>query len=189
LSSVSIAFKNILVSRGQKHVNFWVPVPHDRRKKGANSPILGNNLSFLFYRIYNESMVDLKSSVKSLNEQMINQLKLDIPNSYESLMYYLKIIPSNIYYYLIKGPKGKSLSSFLFTVAADHPESLTDLFGFKITNAISLPPNTFPPGITFAINTFEKKQQLAILYYDNVINSKEIKVLINEIKTLLIAKS
>ncbi len=189
LSCVSIAMKNLLVSRGRKNVNFWVPVPHDSRKKGSNSPILGNHLSFLFYRIYHQSMVDLKSSVKSLNEQMIHQIKLEMPSSYDSLMYFLKKTPSNLYYYWIKGPKGKSLSSFLFTVAAKHPESLKELFGLKITNAISLPPNTYPPGITFAFNTFEKQQHLAILYYDNVFNSEEIKVLIDEIKILLIEKN
>lgn len=189
LSSVSIAMKNLLVRRGQKNVNFWVPVPHDNRKKGSNFPTIGNNLSFLFYRMYHQNMRTLKSSVKSLNEQMIHQIKLDMPNSYDSLMYFLKKVPPNLYYYWIKGPKGKSLSSFLFTVAAKHPESLKELFGLKITDAISLPPNTYPPGITFAFNTFEEQQRLAILYYENVFSSKEIQVLIDEIKTLLIEKS
>ena len=188
LSSVSIAMKNILANRGQKNINFWVPIPHDSRKKGANFPILGNNLTFLFYRIFEEHMVDLKSSIKSLNEQTIHQIKHDIPSSYISLMHYLKNIPSNLYYYWIKGPMGKSLSSFLLTVAAEHPETLKELFGLKITNAISLPPNMYPPGITFAFNTFEKRQQLAIQYYENVFSSNEIQGLIDEIKTLLIEK-
>jgi len=189
LSCVSITMKNLLARRGRKKVNFWLPVPNDRRKKGANSPILGNHLSFLFYRIHHQSMVDLKSLVKSLNEQMIHQIKAEMPSSYDSLMYFIKKTPSNLYYHWIKGPKGKSLSSFLFTVAAKHPESLKELFGLKITNAISLPPNTYPPGITFAFNTFEQQQHLAILYYDNIFNSEEIKVLISSIKTLLIEKN
>jgi len=186
LSSVSLALKNLLIQRGNKAINFWIPVPQDNRKKGAKSPIIGNHLSFLFYRLFDNDLTDLKSTVQSINSQMVHQVKKDLPNSYNHLMDYMKGIPSSIYYRLIKGPKGKSLSSFLFTVAAEHPNDFKEIFGLRITNAISLPPNTYPPGITFAYTNFEGKIQIAILYYDNVITSNEIDNLEDNIKNYLI---
>jgi NRPS condensation-like uncharacterized protein len=193
ISCISLALKNRLLEKGHKNINFWIPVPQDSRKKGANSPIIGNHLTFLFYRIFDKDLFSISSIVKTINFQMVDQLKKDLPNSYLHLMSYLKRIPSPIYYYLIKGkslvPRKKSLSSFLFTIAADHPKDFNKMFGFRIINAISLPPNTYPPGITFAFTSFEQKVQLAIMYYDNVFNAKEIDQLEKDIKKYLVEKS
>ena len=118
------AVKEILVQRKSVVSNFWIPVPQNQRKKGALGPLLGNHLSFLFYRLNTTTLESLRNSVISINDQMVNQVRNGIPKAYDVLMNFLKRIPSSLYYQLIKGPQGGSLSGFLFTLAEDHPAEL-----------------------------------------------------------------
>lgn len=166
--------------------NFWIPVPQNQRKKGATGPLIGNHLSFLFFRISGISLNSLENCVKSINDQMIMQVRNRIPKAYYDLMNYLKKTPTNLYYKLIKGPQGESLSSFLFTVAEEHPKELLNFQGLDVIDALSFPPNTYPPGLTFAFMRFKEKLQLMILTYDEVLSEKEFENLIIQIKFELI---
>jgi len=186
LSVILLALKRTLESRGQKQIGFWVPVPQNDRKVGAKWPLIGNHLSFLFYRLFPDDLASIESAVKSINTQMVHQIKEKMPRAYFYLMHYLKMAPSPLYYYWIRGPKGRTLSSFLFTIASEHPKDFTTIFGAKILNALSLPPNTYPPGITFAVTQFEQKTQLSILSYTDVISLDELNVLEETIKKSLL---
>src|SRR5690606_7244938 len=60
LTCCARAVKSLLISRGEKvDHDFWIPVPQDQRKKGSLWPIVGNHLSFLFYRITSKSLDDI----------------------------------------------------------------------------------------------------------------------------------
>ncbi len=175
LACSSIIVAEHLINKNQHKIkDFWVPVPQDTRKKGSKWPITGNHLSFLFYRINKSYFSDKKEMTSDLNQQMLAQIKDKIPTAYSHLMNYMRNIPTGLYAKLIKGPNGESLSSFLFTVAAEHPKDLTKINGCRITNAISIPPNTYPPGLTFAYNRFDDKIQLVIPYYEHLFSEKEM---------------
>lgn len=186
LACAARSVKEILKQRNNTVNDFWIPVPQNQRKKGAMGPLLGNHLSFLFYRINSSLLDSIEKSVKDINEQMVTQVRKGIPKAYDVLMNYLKRIPSGWYYNLIKGPQGDSLSGFLFTLAEDHPSELLKFGNQKVLNALSFPPNTYPPGLTFAFLRFEEKLQLMILYYDEVLNETEANTLENQLRYELI---
>ena len=174
LTCASRAVNAVLERRNQTVANFWIPVPRDDRKKGAKGPLIGNRLSFLFYRISNRNMLNISDCVEAVNSQMLGQIKSKIPQAYNHLMNYMKWLPLNIYLYLIKRRSGNSIASFLFTIAADHPINLTDVCGSKITNALSIPANPCPPGLTFAFMKFKDSLQLMMLYHQEAISDEEI---------------
>ncbi len=178
--------KAILEKRATPVSNFWIPVPQNQRKKGTNGPLLGNHLSFLFYRLAATMLDSLENTVKSINDQMVNQVRKGIPKACDGLMNYLKRIPSSWYYQLIKGPQGGSLSGFLFTLAEDHPEELLKFQGLNVVDALSFPPNTFPPGLTFAFMRFREQLQIMVLYYEEVITETEMESLEIQIRYELI---
>ena len=182
LAATANSVQHHLKEQGVMSSDFWIPVPQDSRKRGSTWPVLGNHLSFLFYRINKNHLGDKKACITSLNEQMITQVKEKIPTAYGHLMNYLRRIPSPLYSYLIKGPNGKSLSTFLFTVAAEHPKELTTFFGGNITNALTVPPNTYPPGLTFAFNRFEGKIQIIVLSYSHIMDQKAFDRLENRLR-------
>lgn len=188
LACSSISVNNYLIRKGIKPKDFWIPVPQDNRKKGSQWPVIGNHLSFLFYRIKRESISDKTQLTGDIQKQMIAQVKNRIPHSYSHLLNYLRHIPTWLYARLIKGPNGKSLSTFLFTVAAEHPKAFKTINNCTITNAISVPPNTYPPGLTFAFNRFEGKIQIAIPFYQHLFSQKEIDLIKDDLYNELLNK-
>ena len=186
LACAARSVKEILIQRKTNITNFWIPVPQNQRKKGASGPLLGNHLSFIFYRIHTKTLCSLENTVLSINNQMVDQVRKGIPKAYDILMNYLKWLPSSLYYQLIKGPQGKSLSGFLCTFAEDHPSELSQFEGQNVLDALSFPPNTYPPGLTFAFMRFQNKLQLMMLYYEEALSEKEAAIIEQQIKYELV---
>ncbi|MEO8762244.1 MAG: hypothetical protein ABI388_11920, partial [Bacteroidia bacterium] len=186
LACAARTVQQILVERKISVTNFWIPVPQSTRKKGSLSPLVSNHISFLFYRITNAELTDLEQCVTSINNQMISQIRNGLPKAYMLLMSFLKRIPSSLYYQLIKGPQRNSLSSFLFTMAEEHPQDLLKFEGLQVINALSIPPNNFKPGLTFACIKFNNCLQLMVLSFDEILSGKEFTNLETQIKHELI---
>ena len=178
--------KQILEKRKVPITNFWIPVPKNKRKKGSQTPLISNHISFLFYRIMNEELASLQQTVTSINNQMVNQIRNGFPKAYDILLNLLKRIPSSLYYQLIKSPKGNSFASFLFTVAEEHPNDLLKVEDLNVLNALSLPPNNFKPGLTFAFMKFNDCLQIMVLSFEEVLSEEEFTTLEKQLKHELI---
>lgn len=187
LACCARAVSGVLDRRGAKMKNFWIPVPRDNRKKSAIGPIIGNRLSFLFYRLKREGLLTLESAVASINEQMMDQIRHKSYQSYNHLMDFMKWLPMSLYYYLVKRRGGNSIASFLFTVAADHPRSLDEVFGHRVIDALSLPANAYPPGLTFAFMNFHGSLKLMILYHTQALSDEEYKEMEEQLRKELTA--
>lgn len=185
LAATSLTVQKLRIAKGLENEDFWIPVPQNNRKKGEKWPITGNHLSFLFYRLKTELFNDLTILTKDINKQMLEQVKNKNGIHYNHLMNYLRPVPSSLYSRLIKGPNGNSLSSFLFTVASDNNASMETFFGGKITNQLSIPPNTFPPGLTFAYNYFDGRLTVIIQSYEHLLNEQEYAQMEKDLKRLL----
>jgi hypothetical protein len=182
LAAAARGVRNLLVDKGAGINDFWIPVPKDQRRKGADGPLLGNHLSFLFYRIKAGDLNSLKKTVRSVNAQMVEQIKSGMSKDYDILMTFLRRTPTPLYYFWIKGPQGGSLASFLFTVAADHPDDFLKFEGHNIKDAWSFPSGIYPPGLSFAFMRFQRKLHLMIMYFEDVISAEGIDQLEADIK-------
>lgn len=182
LASAARGVKKLLAEKGVAINDFWIPVPKDQRRKGADGPLLGNHLSFLFYRIKADDLNSLKKTVRSVNAQMVEQIKSGMSRDYDILMTYLRRTPTPLYYFWIKGPQGGSLASFLFTVAADHPDDFLKFEGHDVKDAWSFPSGIYPPGLSFAFMRFQSKLHIMMMYFEDVISAKEIDQLEADIK-------
>lgn len=186
LACAARSVRSLLLEKKIPMHDFWIPVPRDQRKKGALGPLLGNHLSFIFYRLKAESLSSLKETVTSINHQMVDQLKTNMSHDYDILMRFLRRTPSPLYYYWIKGPKGGSLASFLFTVAADHPNDFLQFYNHKIIDAWNFPSNIYPPGLTFAFMKFQGRLHLMVMYFEEVISESDIDTIEKQIRHELI---
>ena len=167
----------VLEKRGVAVKNFWIPVPKDLRRKGSTGPLLGNHTSLLFYRLKGSVLKSFQETVTSISEQMREQIKSGISNDYDRLIRMLRRTPTPLYYFWIKGLRGGSLASFLFTVAADHPDELMNFHGHEIQGAWSFPSGVYPPGLSFAFMRFKNTLQLMIGYFEGVISEEEAELL------------
>lgn len=182
LASAARGVQAILRAKKIPLNDFWIPVPRDQRKKGSPGPLLGNHLSFLFYRLKAKELGSLESTVRSINHQMVDQIKSKMSRDYDILMKYLRRTPTPLYYYWIKGPQGRSLASFLFTTAADHPENFTHFGSYPIKDAWSFPPGIYPPGLNFAFMRFKNSLHIMIMYYEEVISPMEVELLERQLR-------
>ncbi len=179
-------YESVLTSEPTKTQDLWVPVPHDMRKKGDSWPIVGNHLSFVYYRIPARSIIDTEVTVKSINEQLLHQIKNKLPEANAYLMHYLKKLPLSTYRRLIKGKNRKSIASFLFTVAAEHPSDFNTFFDCPISNTYSIPPNTDSPGIVVAFNRFEGKLSIVVQSYEHTVKREQLIALTQSIRINLL---
>ena len=186
LAATSIALNKYRVRENLPIKDFWVPIPKNNRKKGENWPILGNHISFLFYRLKKEEFLCIKNLTKSIVKQMTHQIQKDNTTNFNHLMNFLRNISPKTYSKLIKGPNGEDLSSFLFTVASIDNKEVDTFFDGKIINQYSIPPNPYPPGLTFSFNFFKKQLNLTVQSYREVIDDKKIKKLETHLKEILI---
>ncbi len=74
---------------------------------------------------------------------------------------------------------------FLRDPASDNNASMKSFFGGKIINQLSIPPNTFPPGLTFAFNYFDGRLTVIVQSYEHILNLKESTTLENNLRQLL----
>jgi hypothetical protein len=186
LACASRGVNRLLQDRGQDTHDLWIPVPRDQRKKGSKGPLIGNHLSFLFYRLKKNDLNSLPKTVQAINGQMVSQVKTRMFEDYDILMKYLRRTPTPLYYFWIKGPQGGSLSSFLFTVSADHPEDFKEFAGCAIKDSWSFPSNIYPPGLTFAFMRYRDCLHLMILYFDDVLINSELEKLETRIRHELV---
>lgn len=186
LTCVTRTVNALLQKRNQQPQTFWVPVPRDDRKKGARGPIIGNWLSFLFYRLPQAAITSKKEGVKAIQEQMMEQIKNKVPQSYNTLMHLMKWLPSQIYYFFVKRNDDNPLSGFLFTMAAEHPSDFNTVLGHRIQGVLSWPSNTVPPGLTFAVMTHQQRLNIMVLYYKEVISEEEFTFIEHQLKTDLL---
>lgn len=187
LASAARGVQSLLNKKGIDVNDFWIPVPKDQRKKGSDGPLLGNHLSFLFYRLKSGDLSSLTKTVQSINRQMVELIKSKMSRDYDILMRFLRRTPTPLYYFWIKGPQGGSLASFLFTVAADHPADFLKFNDHVIKDAWSFPSGIYPPGLSFAFMRFKNNLHVMIMYFEEVISEAEVDMLEKQIRTDLLS--
>jgi hypothetical protein len=151
---------------------YWIPIPQDTRRKNAIGPLVGNQLSFLFFRLEMEASKSEQSLVAQLDAQMLGQIKKGIPGKYGHLLNFMRRFHPRVYHRLLTGPSGSTLTSFLYTYAPEHPPQLMEFRKARVLTAQNLPPNSYPPGLTFSIHTFGETMQICVQSYAHVLDAE-----------------
>jgi hypothetical protein len=158
-----------------------VPIPQDGRKRGGFGPIISNCISFLFYRLSINDLSSVKQTVQSINLQLAEQLKLDMPRKYNMLLDMMRYIPLKLYHFLSTNASKGVVASFLYSSAGEDYWDMNTLSNKPLDDVLILPPATFPPGLTFSFLRFNNNLKMNIVYCEETISNKELE-LINEIR-------
>ncbi len=166
-----------------------IPIPLDRRKRGVHSPIIGNQVTFLFYRIPYKALANIKTCVAELVEQMKSLMRAENPRYYLVMMNFLRRVPGWLYRMQLTSPSEGKMASFYYSDTGDTLNLYDTLFDSQVTSAIHYPPNMYPPGITFVLSRSQDTLQLTFAYTQAVINEAEVKFLLQQINTGLLGKA
>jgi hypothetical protein len=179
LACAAIAFHRFNKDKGVKG-DLWIPVPYDGRKRGSKGPIISNQIAFLFYRLKASELQTTESCLRSLQNQFMLQLKMEMPKKYDMLLNMMRYIPLWLYRFLTSTYSKGRVASFLFTSAGQDKWDLSNLTNDLVQNIQMVPPSTVPPGLTFNFLRNENCLTLNILW-SKAVMSKSDAVLIEEL--------
>ncbi len=187
LASTAKSFSILLRQRGEAENDILVPVPQDRRKRGANGPVLRNQVTFLFYRIGYANLANLASITTDLVEQMKQLMRSDAPSHYLNMMNRLQRVPGVVYRWLLKHPTQGCMASFFYSDTGDSLNGLQNFLGLSIANAIHYPPNIYPPGMTFIYTRFQGGLQITCSYMQELVTDAEMNMMMGSLRRHLLS--
>ena len=148
LAAAARSVNAILIDRGTHGNTHWVPVPQNQRMRGGEGAVLTNQISFMFYRIPHPSLNSLKEAVQVISQQMIDQVRSRMPESYATMMNIFRRMPLRIYNLFMKWPTKGVVTTFSFSDIGPSLEHFDTFMGRRIADVFHYPPNPVPPGFT-----------------------------------------
>ena len=122
-------------------------------------------------------MVDLESitqAVASVNKQMKEQARSEIPRKYVSLLDRFRRLPLSLYLLLVKLPTGGGVSSFSFSDLGESPNEVQHFGSERVLDMINYPPVPAPPGLTVVFMRYRERLRVVIGYVPEAITDEEV---------------
>lgn len=174
LAATIHGFHDLLERKGKKNLNIWIPLPQNQRKKGALGPLVGNQLSYLFYRIFPRHLESMQRTVEAIRQQMIDQMRCGIPTSFSNMMTLLRRLPLRLYEWIVKSPTQGALASFFFSDTGKTLDDLTLFCGLPVCDAIHYPPHSSNPGFTIIYMNFHHQLQAIVAHTESFANEEDL---------------
>jgi len=186
LAATAYAVAQVQKQRGIGDGDALVPVPLDKRKRGTQGAVLGNQVSFLFYRIPNAVLVDVRACTAELIKQMKTLMRAESPGHYTIMMDFLRRMPGFFYRRMLKAPTKGLMASFFYSDTGDSLQNFDVVFGQSVSSAIHYPPNMYPPGLTFVFSCFQGALQITFGYMEPDLNAAEVELLLTSVRSALL---
>lgn len=188
LAATAYAVAAVQQQRGIAVDDVLVPVPLDQRKRGAQGAVLGNQVSFLFYRIPGALLNDIAACTAELIKQMKTLMRTESPQHYSIMMDFLRRLPGLLYRQMLKAPTRGLMASFFYSDTGDSLSDFTSLFGRQVSHAVHYPPNMYPPGMTFVFSRVQGALQLTLGYMQPDLADAEADALLAQLSTALLGQ-
>lgn len=174
MAAAARSVNGILIQRGTHGKTMWVPAPQNQRMRGKGGALLSNQISFMFYRIPHKDLDTLRQSVKSVHEQMVDQVRTRMPESYATMMNIFRRMPLRIYNLFMKWPTKGVVTSFSFSDIGPSLQHFDTFMGLKINDVFHYPPNPVPPGFTVVFMRYNNKLKVIVGSTEQSMTPKEL---------------
>lgn len=149
----------------------FIPVPHDRRRRGDDSLKIGNQLSFLYFRDLGHTSIQM--SFRNLVDQMHTSIAANHHNANMHFMSLARRLPMKAYLELLLKPGGGQLGSLFFSDIGSSSDAISELGGAKVVTATHFPPNLAPPGFTCVTGMSRGRRFLTIVHDERYVSSNQ----------------
>lgn len=151
--------------------DLWIPIPYNGRKRGAQGTIISNYISFVFHRLTVTETTSLKEIAGQLQQQMNEQLKDELPEKYNRLLQLMRFFPTGFNHSVTTKSSKGNIASFLYSSTELGESENRDL----ISKQWTLPPFSYPPGLTINFYTYQNQLNFHIAYSKKVVSTNDIK--------------
>ncbi|MGB2985533.1 MAG: hypothetical protein WBE26_06580 [Phycisphaerae bacterium] len=174
LASTIRAFDRVRATRGLNGDAYVIPIPQDRRKRGASGPILSNRITFQFYRVEPQQTGLLTDTYETLKQQMVDQMRADIPGSYNTLMELFRNVPLGWYARVLRGPTKGQLSTFFYSYTGEVGAGMDHFLGAPVKALRHLPPVAQPPGVAVVFSRHRNRLHATLTYLEGCLSDAEV---------------
>ena len=184
LAAVCRAVFELLGERGNKHVDdFFLTVPHSLRRF-AGAPLLGNRISYLFYRIPIARLTDDRAAVHHLIDASTSIIENELHRACDSFLRAVEVLPLRFVCRLLPRPSGGRMATFSFS---DTGELFAgkDTVSIGLVDAFHLPPHFTPPGFTAVFTRLNGRLTIMLVAGRDVVTDAELDGIENDLRISL----
>jgi len=184
LSASVSALHEIFAGRGFVSGNYVIPVSIDTRKKEeVKRQIFFNNVSFFIFKVEADLAVKFPELLKSLKEQMYNQVKADLPGDICKASLLMRIAPLPLLGSLMKIYLKGQIASFSFSYVGETAYESSYFMDNKIINLFHMPRVPVPPGIGIFFQQSKENLNVILSYIDGMLTDEESGKILSLLKT------
>ncbi len=180
------ALHYVMLNRGCGPASYVIPVPQDTRKRGSRGPVISNHVTFLFYRAEPGEVLSMKGLIRSLSNQMVEQIRNRIPESFTATMELFRSLPLGLFAGQVSSPTKGQIATFFFSFPGDTCPDLEKFLGVPVSKAIHLPPVSMPPGLSIIFNEHRGRLSAVLSFVEGCIDPKELDLLEGSIRKELL---
>ena len=170
------AFERLADHQDAKGDFVWMAAPHDMRRKGEEGHLIGNDISFIYFRKERGSRQDLEELINDLNQQLLHQIKKKLPQKHADFLRLYSHVPLWAYKAMTDLAHGGKVSSFAFSDLGVNDRPKTFL-GCEVDEVLYLPPVPVKPGISVVVNKTKGKVSFSIGTVDGLLSDESIRLL------------
>jgi len=189
LAATVRALEAVRAGRGAGPASYLVPVPQDRRRRGAAGPVFSNRVSFFFYRAEPADVASIEALVAALARQMTDQVRRGVPDSFAKAMDMFQRVPLAWYARILHGPSGGQFASLFFSDTGHWRgagEASPAFLGMPVVDLTHLAPVSSPPGLGVVCSTFEGRLAVVLSWVEGVLGEDEIDLMARTLRAELL---
>lgn len=163
------AFEKLADKQQAKGGFIWMAAPHDMRKKGEEGHLIGNDLSFIYFRKGRGDSRTTKDLVADLNRQLLHQIKDKMPQKHADFLRLYSHVPLWAYEAMTNMAHGGKVSSFAFSDLGETQKAKSFL-GATVEGVSYLPPVPLKPGISIVASKADGALSFSIGVLDGIVS-------------------
>ena len=189
LASAIWIMHKLFTKRNIKSGDYVVPVSIDMRPTDkVQQEVFFNHVSFLFFLIRPDEADHFPVLIKSIKQQLYDQVKSELPRNFQEASLLMRILPlpilSNIMRLYLKG----QIASFSFSYVGESAYKSSSFMGKKILNILHMPRVPVPPGIGIFFHQSQNKLNVVLSFLEGILSDEEANELIHTLQSRLGAK-
>lgn len=186
LAKSIIILHRVFEKRNISCSDYLIPVSIDKRGQGAtDGKVFFNHLSFLFFRIKPEEIMDQDKLLLIIKEQLYKQVKEGLPEAFLQASLLIRIVPLYLINLFTRFISKSKASSFSFSFVVDNSNNLESFLGKKILNVFHLPRLPYPPGIGIFFNQSQGKLNTTLSYLEGLLSDDDVNQITEDLKSLV----
>lgn len=189
LASAIWIMHRLFSKRNIKSGDYVVPVSIDMRPTDkVQQEVFFNHVSLLFFIVRPDEADHFPVLIKSIKQQLYDQVKSDLPRKFQEASLLMRILPlpilSNIMRVYLKG----QIASFSFSYIGESAYKSSSFMGKKILNILHMPRVPVPPGLGIFFHQSQNKLNAVLSFLEGILSDEEANELIHTLQSRLEAK-